>query len=192
MRVVPKPDKFSPLVQQDGRTVDQSWDDYFAYLKALNSPAVSNAAPANGQVLVYNSTTQLYEPKAVTLSSLTNSLGADVALNNIANYFDGPSVAQGTSGTWFVSGTVTLNDTAATASNFYAKLWDGATVIASSNVVHPATANLRVSVSLSGIITSPAGNLRISVRNLDSATAIMEFNRTGNSKDCTITAIPIA
>jgi hypothetical protein len=34
---------------------------------------------------------------AVNLSVLTASLGANVALNNTANYFDGPSVAQGTS-----------------------------------------------------------------------------------------------
>jgi hypothetical protein len=42
-----------------------------------------------------------------THSPVTNSLGADVLLNNTANYFTGPSVAQGTSGTWFASGNVT-------------------------------------------------------------------------------------
>ena len=131
-------------------------------------------------------------PATVSASPITNSLGADVALNNTASFFDGPSVAQGSTGTWFVSGTVTLNDTAGTASNFYAKLWDGTTVIASSNTVHPATANLRATISLSGFLASPAGNLRISVRNLDSTTALMEFNRTGTSKDCTITAFRIA
>lgn len=193
MRTVPKPDKFSPLVQQNGQTVEQAWDDFFAYLKALNSPAVSNAAPTNGQILVYNSTTQIYEPKTVasTLSSLTNSLSADVALNNLANYFDGPSVAQGTTGTWFASGTVTLNDTGASASNFYAKLWDGTTVISSANTVHVATANLRTTISLSGVLASPAANIRISVRNLDSTAGVIEFNRTGNSKDSTLTALRI-
>jgi hypothetical protein len=56
--------------------------------------------------------------------------GADVPLNNTANYFDGPSTAQGASGTWFAAGTITLTDTGTTA--IYAcKLWDGTTVISS-------------------------------------------------------------
>lgn len=129
---------------------------------------------------------------ATSLTSITNSLGADVALNNTSNYFDGPSVAQGTTGTWFASGTVTLTDTGASASNFYAKLWDGTTVISSATVIRTANANYRVSLSLSGVRASPSGNLRISVKNLDSTTAVIEANRTGEGKDSTITAIRIA
>src|SRR5205814_7031443 len=37
---------------------------------------------------------------AVNLSVITNALGANVSLNSIGTFFDGPSVAQGTSGTW--------------------------------------------------------------------------------------------
>lgn len=62
MKVVPKPDKSTPLLADDGKTVSQAWDDFFGYLAALNSPAVSKTAPTNGQVLIYNSTTQLYTP----------------------------------------------------------------------------------------------------------------------------------
>lgn len=124
------------------------------------------------------------------LSSLISSLGADVALNNIANYFDGPSVAQGTTGTWFVIANVTCSDTAGTA-NFFAKLWDGTTVIDSGNSVGPG-ANLRTNITLAGVITSPAGNLKISVRAPDATTGKIEFNRTGTSKDATITAVRIA
>lgn len=127
---------------------------------------------------------------AVSLSRLTSSLSGDVALNNISNYFDGPSVAQGTTGTWFVIANVTCVDTAG-AANFYAKLWDGTTVIDSGNGVGSA-ANLRVSITLAGVITSPAGNLKISVRDPDSTSGKIEFNRTGNSKDATITALRIA
>jgi hypothetical protein len=122
-------------------------------------------------------------------TSLSAALGADVALNNIANYFDGPSVAQGTSGTWLVIASVTLTNPS--ASNFYAKLWDGTTVIASANAVN-ASASFRISITLAGVIASPAGNLRISVRNPDNTTGVMEFNRTGNSKDSVITAVRIA
>jgi hypothetical protein len=126
---------------------------------------------------------------AVSLSKITASLGADVALNNSANYFDGPSVAQGTSGTWFASGTVTLTGSA--ASEIWAKLWDGTTVIASASV--PIyTGSGRISVTLSGYIASPAGNIRISCRDSFTTTSTIEFNRTGNSKDSTITAVRIA
>ena len=93
---------------------------------------------------------------------ITASLGADVALNNTANYFDGPSIAQGSTGTWFVSGTVSLVDTVGTAVMF-CKLWDGTTVIASGSHFAPA-ATATITVTLSGYLASPAGNLRISCR----------------------------
>lgn len=126
----------------------------------------------------------------LTYAPLTNSLGANVALNNIANYFDGPSVAQGTSGTWFVSGTITAADTAGTAA-IHAKLWDGTTVIAACRQ-NVSGANGYVSISLSGFITSPAANLRISARDLTSTSGAIVYNVTGTSKDSTITAVRIA
>lgn len=126
----------------------------------------------------------------VSPSPITASTSADIALNNTANYFTGPSIAQGSSGTWFVSGTVTLIDTGATAA-IYCKLWDGTTVIASA-----AGLNNNVlrgfPVSLSGYITNPSSNLKISCRDVDATTGKILFNQTGNSKDSTITAIRIA
>jgi len=62
MKVVPKPDKSTPMLEADGKTVSQAWDEYFAYLSALNSPAVSKTAPTNGQVLIYNAVSQTYIP----------------------------------------------------------------------------------------------------------------------------------
>ena len=120
---------------------------------------------------------------------VTNSLGADVTLNNTGNYFDGPSAANGTSGTWFASGTVTLF--ASAASNIYLKLWDGTTLIASTNVYIP-DASANVSASLSGYITGPVGNLRISARDPSRTDSKIIFNATGNSKDSTISAIRVA
>lgn len=64
MRVVPKPDRSTPLLNEDGRTINQAWDEYFSYLSSLNLPAFSRTAPTNGQVPIYNSTTQLYTPGA--------------------------------------------------------------------------------------------------------------------------------
>lgn len=124
------------------------------------------------------------------MTLLTNSLGADVNLNNTANYFDGPVVAQGTAGTWFAIGTVTVHDGAA-SSGFHAKLWDGTTVFASCSTRSQA-ANGPTIISLSGYIASPAGNIRISVRDITSTGGFLDFNFSGNNKDCTITAIRIA
>lgn len=123
------------------------------------------------------------------LSKVTASLGSNVALNNTANYFDGPSVAQGTSGVWFAEGTVTVTAPGG-ATEIYAKLWDGTTVIASAAApIYTATA--AISISLSGYITSPAGNIRISCRDVSRTDGSMVYNRTGNSKDCTISAVRI-
>jgi hypothetical protein len=64
MKVVPKPDRSTPLLAPDGQHINNAWDEFFAYLSSLNLPAVSRTAPTNGQVLIYNSTTQLYTPGA--------------------------------------------------------------------------------------------------------------------------------
>lgn len=124
------------------------------------------------------------------LSSITNSLGADTAISN-AGYTDGPSVAQGTTGTWWASGAVTFLDTSG-ATQIKFKLWDGTTVIASASIATPA-ANFTASVTLSGYLASPAGDLRISATSTAAgATSTFIFNASGNSKDCTISAVRIA
>jgi len=64
MREVPKPDKSTPLLEADGRTVAQAWDEWFGYLQALNLPAFSKTAPTNGQVPIWNDTTKIYVPGA--------------------------------------------------------------------------------------------------------------------------------
>lgn len=126
----------------------------------------------------------------IRMSPIANSLTGDVALNNTGAYFDGPTVAQGTAGVWFVSGTVTVQDTAGAAA-FTAKLWDGTTVIATLRG-DSAAANQCVSIPLSGFITAPAGNLRISVKDATSTSGSIKFNISGIANDATITAIRIA
>jgi len=123
----------------------------------------------------------------VSLTNVTQSIPADILLNNIANYFDGPSVGQGTTGTWFASGTVTLNDTA--AATFYCKLWDGTTVIDSSatQILGAATTKM----TLSGVLASPAANIRISCKDISGTTGKIAANTSGNSKDSTVTALRI-
>lgn len=125
----------------------------------------------------------------LTNTPLTNSLSGDIALNNTGNYFTGPSVTQGSLGTWLVMGTVTFQDTAGGA-QFVAKLWDGTTVVASGDVVTSAINEIGA-MALSGFITAPAGNLRIDVRDTGSTSGKIVFNASGNSKDSTITAVRI-
>lgn len=124
------------------------------------------------------------------MDAVTNTLGSDVALNNTSNYFDGPSCAQGTSGTWLAFGVVTVNDTAG-AAIIDAKLHDGTTIIASGSAVIAAS-NGRVVIHLSGTLATPAGNIKISVKDESSASGNIKFNASGNSKDATLTVIRIA
>jgi hypothetical protein len=125
---------------------------------------------------------------SLNIPFLTASLGADALLNNTANYFDGPSVSQGTAGTWWANGTVTLTDTAVAV--FFCKLWDGTTVISSAMTTSPTAAS-SLSLSLSGAISSPAANIRISCRDITNTTGKILFNATGNSKDSTISVARI-
>jgi hypothetical protein len=124
----------------------------------------------------------------VSLNNFTNSLGADVALGAIGAFTDGPSVAQGTNGTWWAAGTVTLTDTAAAA--FYCKLWDGTTVIASSGI-YMATVSQPTHIALSGIIVNPVANIRITCKDATNATGSFKFNLSGASKDSIVNAMRI-
>lgn len=150
-------------------------------------PIVIDDSTGNAYVLVAGVVTLMNS--VPTLSSITNALTGDVALNNVANYFTGPIVAQGTVGTWFASGTVTLSDPGG-AAVFNLKLWDGTTVIASArHVTDSVNAN---AVSLSGYIIAPVGSIRISVQDVTFNTGLIRFNASGNSMDATLSAVRIA
>lgn len=119
------------------------------------------------------------------LTYITKATTADITMNSSSSYFDGPVVSQGSSGTWYVIGTVTLLGIAQTAN---VKLWDGSTVIASAS---DTIANVNaLAVTLGGVIASPAGNLRMSCNSPGTTTKIL-FNQSGNSADSNITAIRI-
>lgn len=120
---------------------------------------------------------------------ITNSLGSDVALSNTGTYFDGPSCAQGTAGTWLALGKVTITDTTG-QSTFQVKLWDGTTVIDSASDV-TTTTSAPLTVALSGFLASPAANIRISVKDISFATGLIKFNASGNSKDSTLNVFRI-
>lgn len=124
---------------------------------------------------------------SVNQSVITNSLSSNVAIATGAGFTDGPSVAQGTSGTWWVSGGVVVSDTAGN-NDFKCKLWDGTTVI-DSTVQYAASANKDYNMPLSGYLASPAANIRISCNtSAVGATTTFRFNDSGASKDSTVSA----
>jgi hypothetical protein len=143
----------------------------------LQSGQVSMAAAAPDQVFP-GSTSCTDQFRAA------NSLGGDVALNNTANYFDGPSMAQGTTGVWLATGGVTVNGNANDI--IRCKLWDG-TTIADSTQQQILGASAEVKIPLSGFINAPAANIRISCRNITSTTSSnIVANGSANAHDSTI------
>lgn len=128
----------------------------------------------------------------VTYGAVTNSLGANVNMVTPGTLYTGPSVAQGTVGTWFASGQITVGSPAG-GDNFDAILWDGTTVIDSCRFNTTTVGGGYAAVaSLSGYLASPAGNIRIEVRGGSRADNIINYNATGYSKDSTLSAIRIA
>jgi len=125
--------------------------------------------------------------RAGLTTTATGILGADVALGTGA-YVDGPKATLGT-GLWFVTGNVELIDTSVLA-NIFCKMWDGTTVIASASERVQNTAG-GVSVTMSGFITNPAGDVRISCISSAGTSKIL-FNQSGNSKDSMINAVRLA
>jgi hypothetical protein len=177
---------------KDGANSEVGTAPYTASGTLLGPRTVTSSTNSNAAISLSGTAEVFITPRAEDLNvlpGLTNSLGADVALNNTANYFTGPSVAQGTVGTWLVTGTITL--TSSTLDNFNIKLWDGTTVIASGFLTLPS-AGFVDTVSLSGIISAPAGNIRFEAKDISSTNGKITFNSTGNSKDSTITVVRIA
>lgn len=152
----------------------------FTYSSTGTGQWIANQPPVNPPAL----------PGAMfpTFTTLTNSLGSNLSVVS-SSYTDGPSVSQGSSGTWFATGQVTVQDNTGSA-NFAILLYDGTTIVNSCLPVTPA-ATAPVVASLSGIITSPAGNLKLVVKNTTRSTGFILFNQSGGSKDSTISAIRI-
>lgn len=127
---------------------------------------------------------------AVSLTNLSNSLSSDRVLNNVTTYFDGPSVAQGTSGVWLACGTVTVADSAGVAS-MVARLSDGTTVVAAAESQTPGAGAL-LSMPLSGIFTSPSSNIRIQVLDRTNTTGkIVATNNSTGALESTISVVRI-
>lgn len=130
---------------------------------------------------------QLYGPGILLPQTVYwNFASGDTSLSNTGSFFDGPSVAQPTSGIWDVTATITLTDSTG-AANFQVKINDGTTVF-SSGAIRSAAASGAQSITVSAIVTNPAGNLRISAKDSSSTSGSILFNSSGSSKDSFIIA----
>lgn len=160
-------------------------------LTALNGTNVASGTVANARLVGSGATT--VAGRTCTLGStcgfvtFTNSIVSNVALTTA--FADGPSVAQGTSGTWYATGHVTLADTAAVGS-FICKLWDGTTVMDSATATGGVTSQ-NVQIALSGRLASPAANIRISCKDTATTTGLMLASASGLGLDSTVTVLEI-
>lgn len=155
-------------------------------LPALTGDVTSSAGSAATTVVKINGAT----PGAyatISAGQLSNSIGVDVNLNNTANYFDGPSAAQGATGTWLAVGSVTVSSP--TADGMICKLWDGTTVAAIG--VQNLSAGFNATIALSGFLTSPAGNIRISCKDASTTSGKIVATADTVTKASTITVIRI-
>jgi len=138
----------------------------------------------NSADLGYSTTTT-----TAILTSITAAQTTIVIMPNTGTHYIGPSVAQGSSGIWFVHGTVTLKSTGGGGDQMNCVLWDGTTTIASASCnLEP---NFVQAVSLAGVLASPAGNLSITVQDQTSTNGQILPNNSGSAKDSSITAIRI-
>lgn len=127
------------------------------------------------------------------LTSATATMAVDVNLDNTANYFTGPTIANPGSGTFLVVAHATTNDLTSGGVAMYARLTDGTTVFASGVATpNPAGSAQASTIELSGVITNPAGALKMEVRDATTTAGTIFADATGNGKDTAITWIRIA
>lgn len=129
----------------------------------------TNWNPGEGQGIYayYGSAWHRLPPKAL---GQTTSLGANVALNNTANFFNGPNTGSiGASGElWAIWGQATVTDTTGSA-NFALQIYNGSVALQrvySSNVA----ANLNLNMSL-GVIVSLSAPTTFTLQARDFTTA---------------------
>ena len=148
----------------------------------------TSGSPTSGQLAFFTSATSI---TGVSVGAVSNALGANVSITNTTSYFDGPVSSQGAAtGTFFVVATCAAFNSNA-ANNYGFRLWDGTTVIASGLAASSAV-NQTISMTLAAIITNPAGSIKMSVRNFTNGSGNIQFNGSGDSKDCNITVYRIA
>lgn len=125
---------------------------------------------------------------AVSLTSFAASAGSNIATNS-ATYTIGAQVAQGSTGTWFAIASVAFVDSAG-AQTLKCRITDGTVGYGSSAVTSGAA--VVGQMSFSGIVPTPAANIRVECQNTAGATTTMLFNQSGNGFDTSIRVFRIS
>lgn len=157
-------------------------------------PTALGTTGATSQVLHGNSAgapvfAQITGPE-LALTTYNNTVSANIPISTTSSYVDGPTITQGSTGLFWVTGNISLRDAGITAATFRVKLWDGTNVIAAC-VAPEAILNGVTPISLSGWSRNPAGNLRISAQDLTSTNGSILSNNTGTSMDSTLYAVRV-
>lgn len=125
------------------------------------------------------------------LSGTSTVLGSDSSSITTGTYVDILNFAQGTTGVFLAMVNFVLVSTSGTSIPFY-KLWDGTTVIASGGInMNTLGANARVNVTLSGLITNPAANIKLSVNENNAGATVVKSSSSGSGKDTVLTVVRI-
>ncbi|MCB8994768.1 MAG: hypothetical protein H6538_04090 [Bacteroidales bacterium] len=125
-----------------------------------STPTFPNSAGNVGNIITSNGTGGFTSGK---LNSVTSSFTSDVSITSANTYFNGPAVTL-PEGTWFISGTVTVQNTSGSSGEITAKLWDLGSIVVSSTESYVRSGNWVVSMTVSGVVTlSSSTTLYISV-----------------------------
>lgn len=125
---------------------------------------------------------------ALNVPTFSNAIASDVPLSGTLAV--GPSAAQGTTGTFYATAKITFRDTSA-ANTVSCRLWDSTTVM-DSGAMSSAAAAFVGTISLSGYITNPVGNIRVSCKAVAASGAIsMLANFTGDAQDSSVRVLRI-
>jgi len=120
----------------------------------------------------------------------TEVLGSNVAMNATATWFDGPTISVA-AGRWLVEGSVTVQNTVG-GDIVDVQLWDGTNVIASTRMHLVSVAGTYYGhAHLSGRITDPAANVRLSVRPSTRTDGAIAYNASGRGRDSVISVLRI-
>lgn len=126
------------------------------------------------------------------LTPLTDSLNANVPFGTAP--VDGPSVQQGFNGSWFASATMTLHS-GGVADNLFVDLTDGVTLI-DTTVFHASAGSSFFTVSVSGFIVNPVGDIRITCYTNSFTTPCQMIAKASGSqllsRACTLTVFRVA
>ena len=124
------------------------------------APRLTKSGGTVGQVLTKNSATDydyswITPSAAGTITSLSASLSADVALTTTSTWYNGPSVSLA-AGTWLVIGRITHVRSATTAETIYARFSNGTNHYASTQFYHASVNGTGVVLPMFAVISLAA------------------------------------